>query len=1162
MNEISNINVPMMEGNGLKISVKSNKSKKIQKCNKKDANDESNSILPISQLIVLGDVQVINSDVDNLNNKRNSRKNSNTSKINLENKESHEIPTNSFDLVKADKSRNINRRQQNSQNRTARDNNHRKISENANNNDDNSNISHNNVNNNNMKIYDYNNSGIKYKQSSKSGRYKNSQNLPKQSGILNPTAAVFEPKVATNENHKTETKAFIYSDQKLNSVLNTPICSICASESFTHSAVGECNHPICSICALRIRSKSRDKSCPICKHTMEFMIVFPATLSHNNNHNNGKESEYTHRSFESFGVVDDTPLPGVMQDHSTGLLFVDCIQHFRELEEMKAFRCPLKSCGERLSSEKLLLNHMSSRHDGLSLCPLCVEHRPLFISEHTVFTKKQLNAHLKPNNNNNNNNDNNGQLKHPLCEFCNNNHFDSHQLYLHMQSIHFTCHLCPQQMMFRYYRDTKSLDNHLRNEHITCELCDSDATHQSYGVSAYTFKNYNEFSDHMYGYHGNNRNANIIQYQSRVRRNFNSNYQNDHDANRIVDLDMGSANPFPTNNSNNGNHRNNIFSRQNNNNNNNNNAVTMDGTNSIFQIPQNMQIAGRVTGTGRFSKLDKEDVLLQSAIDEANSNMKMRNDKNNKNKNGIIDDESFPTLGMNNNNNNMNLSEKYPPPPGLSNNNNRNNINNKKEPLNDPPQAPPTNNLHIHPLSIINTKIKQKNEMEQKKQKELEESELRRIKRNERLLESLLFTSHDESSFASNNNNNRLFIQKILLNIEGMKTEAEIGRVLYPPSLVIWAKNNRVDLLKIEKKMSELINTKYLTSVQLKPMASSMRTAVHHLARYYNLNSYEFDPEPKRYISLVKTIDSAVPSMLLSASSLLPVPIIPPINPTGSTISPTVYLSLTNPPSTSIGTTDYLNSANRKGQLLEIYAIATIVNKVLLIIMEQKKTFSSNHIKNNKNNENYDDDNNTNYDNYNDDHNNSYNNNKEWKKVDLNQDTMNETMNESDIGLVKVFPTGSSTIGLIFSSFEIASMYTMILQSLSENQISLNPLRLKNISKYSILDDFQIISSFNPSDYWINKQNDGLMDGNSITAGIPNVENVKNYINNRYILPFSTSKKDFNKNNSNNKLEGFDGNDIVDEWEEYLQEKRSLLPDEQKVGLYQPPIKAPTTTSL
>ena len=54
------------------------------------------------------------------------------------------------------------------------------------------------------------------------------------------------------------------------------------------------------------------------------------------------------------------------------------------------------------------------------------------------------------------------------------------------------------------------------------------------------------------------------------------------------------------------------------------------------------------------------------------------------------------------------------------------------------------------------------------------------------------------------------------------------------------------------------------TSVQMKPMQRPTRLILHTLAKFYNINSYEYDPEPNRYVSFVKLLDSRLPANLLS----------------------------------------------------------------------------------------------------------------------------------------------------------------------------------------------------------------------------------------------------------------------------------------------------------
>jgi len=108
-----------------------------------------------------------------------------------------------------------------------------------------------------------------------------------------------------------------------------------------------------------------------------------------------------------------------------------------------------------------------------------------------------------------------------------------------------------------------------------------------------------------------------------------------------------------------------------------------------------------------------------------------------------------------------------------------------------------------------------------------------------------------------------------------------LRRPLYSTDLIGWAKNNRVDLLKVEKSIQALLKDERASSVQLKPMKKWSLQCIHELAKYYNLNSQEYlrdttpnriiregqVPPPSHYISLVKTIDSNAPSILLSAAA-------------------------------------------------------------------------------------------------------------------------------------------------------------------------------------------------------------------------------------------------------------------------------------------------------
>ena len=68
----------------------------------------------------------------------------------------------------------------------------------------------------------------------------------------------------------------------------------------------------------------------------------------------------------------------------------------------------------------------------------------IFICEQKLYTRAQLNRHL-------NNGDSevdgseterDGFMGHPMCKFCQNPFYDDHELYTHMSTEHYTCHIC------------------------------------------------------------------------------------------------------------------------------------------------------------------------------------------------------------------------------------------------------------------------------------------------------------------------------------------------------------------------------------------------------------------------------------------------------------------------------------------------------------------------------------------------------------------------------------------------------------------------------------------------------------------------------------------------------------------------------------------------
>lgn len=255
-----------------------------------------------------------------------------------------------------------------------------------------------------------------------------------------------------------------------NSIENITCIICCEQRSFV--SVGSCDHPICSVCSLRIRFKSSDYSCPVCKQTLDIVIIFSPVANANTNYKLSSVSRMS--TFSSFNISandildDQPPIPGFEVDIMTKMIFYKCKAHFKELREMRSIKCPVNKCpSANFVSVKSLLEHFNQYHPGSRLCSLCLEHRPLFICEQAIYSDKSYKDHMRnwsqhgsTNSNENSRNDNISAtasmlLKykgHPPCQFCCHPYFDINQLYKHMNVSHITCYLCPASMQYRFYR--------------------------------------------------------------------------------------------------------------------------------------------------------------------------------------------------------------------------------------------------------------------------------------------------------------------------------------------------------------------------------------------------------------------------------------------------------------------------------------------------------------------------------------------------------------------------------------------------------------------------------------------------------------------------------------------------------------------------------------
>jgi hypothetical protein len=665
-----------------------------------------------------------------------------------------------------------------------------------------------------------------------------------------------EKKIAKQKLRRHVLDSNISDRASLNALASSSeMCLVCADE-MVYATIGACQHPICSICALRIRFKSKDKSCVVCKAHMESMLVYEAStietgdaahihtsISGSVNPGN-KSSSY----FEIFLTLFKSKniYVGIVFDPVCGLYFYNCSQHSRQLQNMRSTKCP--SCSESFPTQKKLLAHLQSSHK-LFMCELCVENRTVFLSEQVVYSKAELEVHLRKSG------------AHVQCGFCQVHCYDYGFLYSHMRDKHVTCHHCPKMFQFRYYRDPSSLLEHVHISHYCCSMCNSlDAS----------FSNHSHYANHMISMHNRSAHGGQLDFG---RFAATSKKQSSSSAFSYVDLQPVDDEPSIT---------------------------------SAFSTNRD-PVAGRVTGAGNIRR-DREDVeheryfeglhrsemleqaggaALQTSFPSlsemssllASSSVEMQSSKPEKHKlhisnlppetfedptrfSSILSDlgllrgplrlpmdkksgtfrgyaiVEFPSKELAENVSciltgydvdGYKLSAEYVPPCVSAN-------------------IEPTEN----PLVVQARKQREERLLAAKRESEKRSATQEQLKlRNDKLAVALGVEYREYQSTAT--------------ELEDLEAPcASYYVTIYPPELTDWARANTMELIKVERKLFDLIQDKQATSVNCKPMPKKARNILHGLASFYGVSSFEYDPEPQRYVSFVKLLDSKLPSNLLS----------------------------------------------------------------------------------------------------------------------------------------------------------------------------------------------------------------------------------------------------------------------------------------------------------
>ncbi|KAJ9054205.1 hypothetical protein DSO57_1017168 [Entomophthora muscae] len=142
--------------------------------------------------------------------------------------------------------------------------------------------------------------------------------------------------------------------------------------------------------------------------------------------------------------------------------------------DLLKFNCPYEGCKFVSKEGYLVLKaHASSEHNK-NFCDLCVTHKRVFYCEHLLYSRDELQLHIKrgsPIGKKSIKKKDDGFRGHPYCAFCKERFYDSDALFEHCRKNHEECFLCKRENPAdrSQYQNYQALENHFSLDHYLCK---------------------------------------------------------------------------------------------------------------------------------------------------------------------------------------------------------------------------------------------------------------------------------------------------------------------------------------------------------------------------------------------------------------------------------------------------------------------------------------------------------------------------------------------------------------------------------------------------------------------------------------------------------------------------------------------------------------------
>lgn len=252
-------------------------------------------------------------------------------------------------------------------------------------------------------------------------------------------------------------------------------CIVCA-ETLEFTAYGPCGHKdTCSKCVMRLRTVLNDDRCVYCQQPAQrvFVTRYAGDFTKILNSDEFLKLDVRFRHVMSSLLIfvmlrlaetQQLSMQTFVQSGEYKYLpeakaYFDDFNHYNLLRKFCTYSHPEVGHGKTFKSLKDLQQQLK-RDRNAQFCNICLEGRKVFLSEQLIYSKNELERHMRRGDEEGPMSNFSGFKGHPECRFCRRRFYGENEIYHHMHSTHEECFICKRADpgSHVYYRDYTEME--------------------------------------------------------------------------------------------------------------------------------------------------------------------------------------------------------------------------------------------------------------------------------------------------------------------------------------------------------------------------------------------------------------------------------------------------------------------------------------------------------------------------------------------------------------------------------------------------------------------------------------------------------------------------------------------------------------------------------